>query len=301
MQPQLIIQILTICALGGLLFAVGLRLRMDEIIGAVRQCRLAVILILNFAVVPALAVVLARMMGLDRAATIAIILLAASPFAPVVPVFTRMARADLALAAGLTSFVTILSAFITPWACVIALKSLSGTGDVRLNVLTTLVTLVATIVLPMALGVWLRHVSAPLSVRLLRPVEVLAEGTGALSLAFVTVTEFQSILSTDWRVLVTMAVLSELCLLMGYLAGKGTRASRRVVALGTSNRNIALALLLAISNFANSPVVPGVVANGLLLIALGLVHVGIWRFLAPAPASQPTPSPPANEVADRVG
>lgn len=52
-----------------------------------------------------------------------------------------------------------------------------------------------------------------------------------------------------------------------------------MVALGTSNRNIALALLLAVESFPGSGVVPAVVANGLLLILMGLLHVAFWRFV----------------------
>jgi BASS family bile acid:Na+ symporter len=55
-----------------------------------------------------------------------------------------------------------------------------------------------------------------------------------------------------------------------------------VVALGTANRNIALALLVAVASFPGTPIVAMVVANGLLLILLGLVHVGWWRFFGPA-------------------
>jgi BASS family bile acid:Na+ symporter len=51
-----------------------------------------------------------------------------------------------------------------------------------------------------------------------------------------------------------------------------------VTGLGTSNRNIALAVLVALGGFAGTPVVGAVVANGLLVIGIGLVHVGIWRW-----------------------
>jgi BASS family bile acid:Na+ symporter len=112
----------------------------------------------------------------------------------------------------------------------------------------------------------------------LRPVEVISEAVGALSLAFVTVVEFKTILATNWKALLAMALVSELALLAGYVVGGASKESRRVVALGTSNRNIALAVLVAISSFAGTPVVGAVVANGLLLILLGLLHVAWWRL-----------------------
>jgi BASS family bile acid:Na+ symporter len=76
-----------------------------------------------------------------------------------------------------------------------------------------------------------------------------------------------------------MALLSELSLVLGWTLGGPTSGARQVVALGTSNRNIALALLMALQSFAGTPVVSAVVGNGLLLIALGLLHVGWWRLV----------------------
>ncbi|MCP4284008.1 MAG: bile acid transporter, partial [Gammaproteobacteria bacterium] len=108
--------------------------------------------------------------------------------------------------------------------------------------------------------------------------EIVSEATGALSLIVVTIIEFYSIVEIGWVPLLAMLISSELSLALGYFSGAGERAARRVVALGTSNRNIALALLLAIDSFAGTDVVPTVVANGLLLILLGLLHVAFWRF-----------------------
>ena len=79
-----------------------------------------------------------------------------------------------------------------------------------------------------------------------------------------------------------MALVFELSLLAGWQLGGLNRGARQVVALGTSNRNIALALLVAIQNFHGTAVVSAVVGNGLVLIALGLVHVGWWRLIGSA-------------------
>ena len=113
---------------------------------------------------------------------------------------------------------------------------------------------------------------------MLRPIEVLSEAAGLVSLVFATVVEFESVRTIGWKPLVAMILAGELSLWLGYaLGGPGTGA-RIVAGLGASNRNIALAVLVAIDHFPNTPVVGAVVANGLLLILLGLLHVAFWRF-----------------------
>jgi BASS family bile acid:Na+ symporter len=273
------IQILTCSALVGLLGAVGLRLTWNEVRSALSQCRFTVILLVNFLVAPALAVAAATWFGLKRDVAVAMVLLGASPFAPVVPVFARMARADLALAAGLTSVFPLASALLTPLAAQAGLRMLANADTLRFNMLTSLAMLAATISLPLATGVFVRHRAPDLGRRLLRPVEVLSEATGAASLAFVTVTEFDSIAALGWRAWLAMVLVSVTSLVLGWKLGGPARGARQVVALGTSNRNIALALLVAIQSFPGTQVVSAVVGNGLLIIALGLLHVGWWRFI----------------------
>jgi predicted Na+-dependent transporter len=198
------IQILTASALVGLLGAVGLRLTWHEVKAALIRCRITAILLANFLVVPALTVGAATGLGLQRDIAVAMILLAASPFAPVVPVFARMARADLALAAGLTAAFPLACALLTPVAAQAAMRVLADTDTLRFNMLTSLATLAATISLPLAAGVLVRHRAPDLGRRLLRPVEVISEATGAASLAFVTVTEFGSFVNLGWRAWLAM-------------------------------------------------------------------------------------------------
>lgn len=277
-DPTLVIRGLTISALGGLLLAVGLRLSWAEVAEALERSRLALLLAINFIVVPLLALAAAWVFQTGRDLTIGMVLLAAAPFAPVVPVFARMARADLALAAGLTALFPFLSALLTPLVCMASLKAVPGAEGLRFDFLSVLGVLVATITVPLAAGVVVNHWRPVLAKKVLRPVEVLSETVGALSLAFVTMVEFKTVLATGWKPLLAMVLVSELSFLAGYAVGGSTIGARRVVALGTSNRNIALAVLVAINSFPGTPVVGAVVANGLLLILLGLLHVAWWRF-----------------------
>jgi len=279
MDTMVLIRALTMACLFGLLLAVGLRLTGREVVESLRRCRLTLILLANFVAVPVLVVVLARVFQLKTELAVGMVLLGAAPFAPVVPVFTKMARADLALAAGLTSSVPLLSAFLTPLVSVGALHFVAASGELKFHFIRTLLVLMATITAPLLLGVAINHFAPAFKRRVLRPVEILSEATGALSLSVVTFTEFGSILKTGWLPLLAMLISSEVSFALGYWVGGPERASRRVVALGTSNRNIALALLLAVESFPGTEIVAAVVANGLLLILLGLLHVAFWRFV----------------------
>ena len=185
-----------------------------------------------------------------------------------------------ASAAALTGVFPLASALLTPLAAQVALRVLARPDVVRFNIWTSLTMLVATITLPLAAGVIVRRRAPVLSEWLLRPVEVISETLGAFSLAFVTATQFGAIAGLGWRVWLAMGLVSEVSLFLGWLLGGSTPGIRRVVALSTSNRNIALALLVAVQSFHGSALASGVVGNGLLLIGLGLLHVTWWRFFA---------------------
>jgi BASS family bile acid:Na+ symporter len=278
MNAETIIRGLTICSLSGLLLGVGLRLTIHQVLTSVKNCRLALIMVLNFIVVPALVVAAIRFFGFGPDLSLGMILLSAVPFAPVVPVFTRMARADLALAAGLSTLFPLLCVFFTPLVVALAVRGMPGADAIRFNTLEILLTLLGTIVLPLGIGMSVKSLAPQIGRGVLRPVEIVSEFTGAASLAYVTLHEWPSILTTGWVPLLVMATMCEISILLGYAAGGPARDARRVVGLGTGNRNIALALLVALESFGGTAVIAVVVANGLLLILLGLLHVAYWRF-----------------------
>lgn len=277
-EPETIVRVLTTCSLAGLLLAAGLRLRWSEIVAALARCRVTWIVLANFLLVPVLAVAIARAVPLSPERSAGMLLLAAAPFAPVVPVFARLARADLALAVGLTSLFPVLSAAMTPAVLLLALPWSIGAESFQFRAGVILAVLFTTITLPLAAGVALNHVWPGLRARLLRPLDIVAEATGAASLLFIVGVEFQNIVATPWPSLVAMIVFIEASFLLGYASGGAVPARRMVVALGTGNRNIALALLVALDSFAGTGI-PGVVVTiGLLLILSGLLHVGYYRF-----------------------
>jgi BASS family bile acid:Na+ symporter len=289
-KPEILIRLLTMLSLGGLLLAVGLRLDWRAVARAVHGTRLSVVLPVNFLAVPFAAWALARSFALPPDLAAGMLLLSAAPFAPVVPVFVKMARGDLAQAAGLTAVFPVFCTFLTPLVGQAVLRDLGPAGHLQFRPLATLAVLLATVTLPLLCGMSIRRIAPRLARRVLRPLEVLAEAVGAVSLAFVTWVEAGTLAATGWKALMVMALAGELYFLLGAAFGGPGTAGRRVIAFGTANRNIALALLVAVDGFAGTPVVAAVVANGLLLIFLGLLHVAYFRFVAAEPQSLPHPA-----------
>src|ERR1700756_2042934 len=105
-----VIRILTITSLSGLLFTTGLRLTWPEIADSLRCNRIGWVLPVNFLLVPALTFIVARLLHFPNDLAIGMMLLGTAPFAPVVPVFTKMARGDMALAGALTALFPFFSA-----------------------------------------------------------------------------------------------------------------------------------------------------------------------------------------------
>src|SRR5438552_15227191 len=94
MQTESIVRLLTIGSLAGLLMAVGMRLTIRQVVNALRKRRLALIITVNFVIVPVLVLAATKLCGFKTEGSVGMTVVAAAPFAPVVPASTRIARAD---------------------------------------------------------------------------------------------------------------------------------------------------------------------------------------------------------------
>lgn len=132
------IRLLTATSLAGLMRAIGLGVIWLQAVHALRTSHLGWVLPANFLLVPALTILAARLFELPADIAARMALLAASPFAPVVPIFTKMARGDLALAAGLTALFPFVSALLTPVVSLSDLRFASTWRALRSRLVPTL-------------------------------------------------------------------------------------------------------------------------------------------------------------------
>ena len=97
------------------MFAIGLRVSRGDLVSTLRNRRLVLrSLLANCLIVPALGFLLVTLFPMEPDLKLGFLLLAAIPGTPVALQFTRTATGRLALAAGMTFLLTLVSLAITP-------------------------------------------------------------------------------------------------------------------------------------------------------------------------------------------
>ena len=223
----------------------GLGLRVAEILAPLRSWRLIVLaLAANFVAMPLVAVALARAIRLDESLAIGLLLMAAAGGSPTLPKFVQIARANVALAVGLMVLLMVITVgylpLVLPWL-------LPG---VSVNPAQIARSLIVTILVPLAAGLLVNEKRPGVAAR----VKPVLDTTSTLSLlvlaALQTVLNFRSVVA----VFGTGGILAGVVFLaagyaVGWALGGPTSDTRVVLGLGTFQRNIAAALVVANQSF----------------------------------------------------
>src|SRR5215472_10513367 len=108
------------------MLAVGVSLTIAQILAPLRNGRLVLLaLIANFVVMPACALVIARLLRLDQPLGIALLLLGAAAGAPFLPKLVGIAKGNLAFAVGLMVLLMVLTVAYMPLVLPLLLEGVS--------------------------------------------------------------------------------------------------------------------------------------------------------------------------------
>lgn len=250
--------------------AMGLGLTLRQI-GAALTARFAIVaLVVNFLVVPALAYGIDLVLDLDESLFIGLVIVSVAGGAPFLPKLAQAAKGDVAAAVGLMVLLMVTTVVVMPLALPLLLEGVSVSAwDIASS-------LIFLMILPLAVALWVRS-------RYQEWAEKAMGGFGTVSsvaLAFLVV---GSIIS-NWESMVSLvgtrgilagALLIAAALAVGYVAGG--EGKRSVLGLGTAQRNLSAAFVVAVQNFGDDPdvlsfviVVAIVGLAGLLLTAAEL-------------------------------
>ena len=136
-------------------------------------------------------------------------------------------------------------------------------------------TLLATQLLPLLLGLLLRHRRPQLADRLLTLLGRVSKVLNLTVAGLILGSQFRMLADIPLAGVAGMLILLAASLVIGWLAGGPGRNNRRTMALTTSLRNVALSLVIATGNFAGTPAVSAVLAYGIVEV-LGSLAVALW-------------------------
>jgi predicted Na+-dependent transporter len=271
------------------MFSMGLSLTVAQIAQPLKNGRLvAMALVANFVLVPAAAFLLSRAIPMEPALQIGLLLVGTAAGAPFLPKLAQIAKADVPFAVGIMTLLVVLTVGYLPLVLPLLLPG------VAVDAGAIAVQLFLEILVPLALGLLIKARWKDAAEALQQPMSQISN----LSLALLLVLMLGLNLDDVLGLFGSGAILATLLLLLialagGYFLGGPGPDTRRVLALGTGQRNMAAGFAIATSNFADQPDVLVFLAAAGLVGMVVVMPVAAELGKRARAAETPEPAPPA--------
>jgi len=253
--------------------AMGLGLKVAQITAPLRNLRLVSLsLLANFVLMPAAAVVLARVLRLDEPLGVGLLVLGVAAGAPFLPKLTQIAKGNLAFAVALMVLLMVITVGYLPLVLPVLLPGVS------VNPAKIARSLVLLMLVPLAVALAV-NAKLPAAAARAKPLFDRLSSLGLiLVVVLLVVVNFNKVLS----VFGTRAILAGLLFIavgyaVGWALGGPAADTRPVLGLGTAQRNIAAALVVGGQSFSNPSVVVMVVVVAIVSL---LILLPMSRLLA---------------------
>jgi BASS family bile acid:Na+ symporter len=275
-----LINILVTITLIEMMVAVGLGVPLADLSVAARNWRLLTrAAVANYVCVPATTIVLLLLIDTHPLVAAGFLILAVCPGAPFGPSLTSVARGDVPVAVGLMVLLAGSSAIVAPVALPTILPLVSARDMQSIDADRIATTLLLTQILPLALGIAVRHSWTAIAVRMQTPANMISKVLNLFTVGLILVTQFHSLAEIRPRGFLAMVVLLVTSWSVGWLLGGPILETRTALAVTTSLRNFGVGLVIAAGAFAGTPAVTAIVAYGLISLFGALALAALVRRL----------------------
>lgn len=244
----------------GNLLEMGLRLHLEEALGALRNVRFVVLSVLSgFVLCPALAYLLTKIIPLDPSYALGMILLGTAPCAPFLPMMVDKARGDMAYAGAFMLLASVVTVVYMPLTVPVMVEGLTA------DAWTIAKPLLFFLIGPLAIGLAIKRVLPHVAARL-QPTVKKTTGFDTILMLVLCVAVFGKdfINAAGSYAFATQILFFLVAITATYALSFGLpQAQKSVLTLGMSTRNLgaALAPLFAI---------PGVDQRAIVMVAIGV-------------------------------
>src|SRR5216110_3013010 len=266
------------------MLAMGLGLTVGGIIAPLRDVRRVVLsLLANFVLVPLIALAIGALLRLDQPLGVGLLLLGSAAGAPFLPKLAQLAKGNLAFAVGLMVLLMVVTVGYLPLVLPLLLPGVS------VNPAKIARSLFLLMLLPLAAALAFKARFATAAV-LTKPIlDRISNLSLIVFILLLVAVNFKNVLG----VFGTRGIFAGLLFIaisfgIGWLLGGPNADARRVLALGTAQRNIAAALVVGSQSFTDPKVVVMVAVVAIVgLLILMPVSRTLARISLPAPETNP--------------
>jgi BASS family bile acid:Na+ symporter len=255
------------------MLSMGLSLTVGQILAPLRNYRLIVLgLVANFVLMPFAAFAISRLLRLDEPLGIALLLLGTASGAPFLPLLARISKGNLAFSVALMALLMVVTVGYMPVVLPLMLKGVS-VDPMKIGR-----SLVFLMMLPLAVGLLVRARLSGLAAKAQPSLSRLSILSLALLIVLLLTTNMRNVLDLYG----TRGVFASILFVaagsgIGWVLGGPQSDTRGVMALGTAQRNIAAALVVAGQNFND----PRVVVMVVVVAVVGLLMLmPLAKYLA---------------------
>lgn len=268
-----------------MMVTIGLAVTVAEIAAVVKDRRTALRAgLANYLVVPAVAVALLLLFHAAPLVAAGFLIAAVCPGAPYGPPFTGMAKGNVALAVGLMMILAASSALLTPVLLRLLLPLVSGGSPIQVDAARMIETLLGVQLLPLGIGLFIRHRWPTLAGRVAKPARLLSLLLNVTLLGTILTLQFETLAAIPLRAFLGMTALVLASFAAGWLLGGPAREDRTATAMATSVRNVGVTLVIAVASFPATPAVTAATAFGLFQTIVVALVAFTWGRLATAAA-----------------
>ncbi|MFT6990399.1 MAG: BASS family bile acid:Na+ symporter [Paraglaciecola sp.] len=285
MTDSILTQLIMPLVLALIMFGMGLSLTKQDFLELGKEPKPVIVGLLGqLLLLPILAYAVAILFGLSQHLAIGIMILAACPGGTSSNIISHLARANLALSVSLTAVTTIVCVFTTPLIIQFAINQFDNNSGESFSLLSTTLGLIFITLLPVLLGIFLRHKYPTQAIRSEPFFRRLATSFLIFMIIAITYQERENMLESLSHVLLPSITLNLVAIATGLILGIAFKLVKRdCVTLGieVGVQNSGMAILIAVS-FLDRPdyaIAAGVYGLAMYLGA-GLLIFGAKRWPA---------------------
>jgi BASS family bile acid:Na+ symporter len=281
MQASLLTEVFLPLSLAVIMLGMGLSLTPDDFRRIVRYPKSIAVGILNqIVLLPLLAFAVIGLLGLETELAVGLIILAACPGGPTSNLISHLSKGDTALSITLTVVSSLITVLTIPFLVNYAIVRYIPNGQEQaLPIVKTILSVLVITLIPVAIGMWVRHRKPDLAQKLDRPVKLLSAIFLFLIIAAALAKEKDNLAEFFAIAGPASLLLNLLSMAIGYLSSRATGHATKqslTIAIESGIQNGTLGIAIAATLLQNPTMsIPSAIYSILMFgTSIGIIFWG---------------------------